>query len=84
MWWTRDNSEENSTKPRCPACFTHPVLVQSGYGDEKSLRCPVCKCLFNSNGVKYDPDAKKNVDQSSTTEEVLEEQQALWESLWGK
>ena len=86
MWWTKDKTEKESTKPRCPTCVTRPVLVQSGYGKEKGLKCPVCKVLFDSNGVKYDPDAKNKTGSRkfSTEEEVLQEQQELWESLWGK
>jgi len=86
MWWTRDKTKEESTQPRCPTCVTRPVLVQSGYGPEKSLKCPVCKVLFDSKGAKYGPDAKNKTESKkfSADEEVLQEQQELWESLWGK
>ncbi len=86
MWWTKDKTKEESTRPRCPTCVTRPVLVQSGYGNEKSLKCPVCKVLFNSRGVKYDPDDQNKTGKNDSTieEEVLKEQEELWESLWGK
>ena len=87
MWWIKDKTEERRTKPRCPTCVTHPALVQSGYGDEKSLKCPVCKVLFNHKGIKYDPDAVVKKDKKNPTtleEELRKEQQELWEALWGK
>ncbi len=85
MWWTKDKTEEERTKPLCPDCSTHPVLVQSGYEQKKSLKCPVCKNLFNSNGAKYDPDSENSNDNknSSLEDELLKEQQELWETLWG-
>lgn len=85
MWWTKNKTDEESSKPRCPTCVTHPVLVQSGYSREKSLRCPVCKVYFDDKGNKYDPDSKsrKGNKNPSIKEEVEQEQQELWESLWG-
>ena len=86
MWWTKNKPEGKNNGPRCPTCVTHPVLVKSGLGDEKSLKCPVCKALFNSKAVKYDPNApKKKVDRRSSIEdELMEEQEELWDYLWGK
>ena len=86
MWWTRDNTEGSNPAPRCQKCITHPVLVKSGHGDEKSLKCPVCKTLFNSKGVKYDPKALKNdgSKNASIDDELAQEQEELWEYLWGK
>ncbi|SPD75404.1 hypothetical protein PITCH_A580007 [uncultured Desulfobacterium sp.] len=86
MWWTKDNAGRNSTEPRCPACPTHPVLVQSGYEEQKSLKCPVCKTLFDSKGNKYDPNERKMKAFNrnySIEEEILREQEELWEYIWG-
>jgi phage FluMu protein Com len=86
MWWTRNTTKQNSTEARCPACATHPVLVQSGYEDKKSLKCPVCKTLFDSKGIRYDPDEikKKAINRDpSIEEEVYREQEELWENIWG-
>jgi hypothetical protein len=85
MWWTKNTTGGNGSKPRCPKCVTHPVLVQSGLDEEKSLKCPVCKALFDRKGVKYDPNApKKEVKgKSSFEDEVMQEQEDLWDHLWG-
>jgi len=85
MWWLKNRTEEKSTRPRCPNCATHPVLVQSGYGFEKSLICPVCKTLFDNKGVRYDPDAGNQKDNPDTQseEDMMQEQQELWDTLWG-
>ena len=82
MWWIKNKSKENNSEPKCPVCVTHPVLVASGYEDKKSLKCPVCKALFNRLGLKYDPDAEKVKDPGkgpSLEDEVMQEQQELWE-----
>lgn len=85
MWWTREEDDGKNNGPRCPYCVTHPVLVKSGYSDEKSLKCPVCKVLFDGNGVKYDPNAprKEGRRKTSIEEEFMREKEELWDQLWG-
>ncbi len=86
MWWNSRKPKEKSTSPRCPTCVTHPIMVQSGYGEKQSLKCPVCKVFFNSKGIRYNPDApkKKLTRQHEIEDELMHEQEELWEFLWGK
>ena len=85
MWWTREKTDGRNNGHRCPHCVTHPRLVKSGLGDKKSLKCPVCKVLFDGNGVKFDPNTpQKEVSRkTSVEEEFMREQEELWDHLWG-
>jgi hypothetical protein len=78
LWWEH-NKSYGPKGPTCKICVTHPELVKTGYGEPKSLKCPVCKRKYMSNGQLYDKEKYKKLMQ----EKLKEKQQEIWESIWG-
>lgn len=78
VWWDRDQTERVKGIT-CKICVTHPELVQTGHADPQSLKCPVCKELYNSEGIKYDEE-EYNAQLRRELEEEIEDS---WNAIWG-
>jgi len=81
-WWDQNNSEPTKKHKRCDHCVTKPRLVSSGQGEPKSLKCPVCKDLFNGEGIRFDP-AALAAQRAEQAKKWKEEEEETWESIWG-
>jgi len=78
VWWDKDKSEKVKGIT-CRICITHPELIQTGEADPRSLKCPVCKVIYNHNGIKYDEEEHANKLQLELEEEVEDS----WNTIWG-
>lgn len=81
-WWDQDGSDPVGNPPRCDHCVTKPKLIQSGEGEPKSLKCPVCKQLFDNKGNKFDAAAYAAASAERKSKLMTDEEEA-WESIWG-
>lgn len=79
VWWDKDKSDRVKGI-RCNLCVTHPELVQTGYPDPQSLKCPVCKTEYNSQGDVYDEE-EYNAHLRRELEESVED---AWNAIWGQ
>jgi len=81
-WWDADKSDSTESKKRCDHCVTKPELVQSGEGDPKSLKCPVCKGFFDRDGTRFDPQALA-AERQAQAQRLATDEEESWESIWG-
>jgi len=79
LWWDHDKSDKDKGL-RCKHCVTHPELIQTGNSDPMSLKCPVCKATFSSDGVIYD-EKEYNAQLRFELEENIED---AWNATWRK
>ena len=63
---------------RCPHCYTHPKLVQSGWA-KLSLKCPVCNERFAS---PYEEERKED-RQDKIASDVAKAYWNYWQKQFG-
>lgn len=81
-WWDHDKSETTKKGKRCDHCVTKPRLIPSGQGDPKSLKCPICKGLFDDKGTRFDALALEAL-RKKQLKQLDDDEEESWESIWG-